>query len=124
MGLGMKREDIVISSVGPGTSDAAGSGAKWQRYGQPEHSWIYKWVFPAAFCPEMTDLSEQEDHEGNTSGAHSRPGTHILTLVLAEPSRRQALAEEYWSRPTLEDMCSFHLQQSAGLQSNILTALF
>lgn len=113
----------MISSVGPGTSDAAGSGAKWQRYVQAEHSWIYKWWFPVVFCPDMTDLPEREDHEGNTSGAHSRPGTHILTLVFcdtqrAEPSRRQAEAGEYWSRPSLEDECSFHLQQSAGLQSN------
>lgn len=80
------------SCLGPSTSGAAGSGAGRQREGWAEHSWSCKVWLPAGFCPDWADLAERECHAGNTTAAHSRSGTHSLTLVLCdtqmvEPSR-------------------------------------
>lgn len=74
----------MISCLGPSTSVAVGSGAERQRYGQAERSWSYKEWLRAGFCPDLTDLPEREYHASNTSGAHSRPGTRSLALVLCD----------------------------------------
>lgn len=69
------------SCLGPSTSGAAGSGAKMRGYGQTDRSWSYTGWLPAGFFPDWTGPPGWEYHAGNTSGAHSRPGTHSLGLV-------------------------------------------
>lgn len=72
----------MISSPGPSTSGAAGSGAKRQRYGQAERSWSYKWAHPSGFCPDWIDPTGRGCRAGSTSEAHSRPGRRSLALAL------------------------------------------
>lgn len=80
----MQLEGAARNSPGPRTSGSAGSGAGKQKYEPAEHSWSYKVWCPAGFCPDWEDLAANECHEGSTSEAHSRLGTHSPALVLCE----------------------------------------
>lgn len=68
----------MISSPGPSTSAAAGSGAERQRYGQAGRSWSYKWAHPSGFCPDRIDPTGRGCRASSTSEAHSRPGSRSL----------------------------------------------